>query len=88
MISAKARDLDIDCDPSLPAWRTAGAFTALEKMDPKQLKHTYPINERINREVKGKSPIFFHSNTEHNQTQNISIASGRVLAAPEWQQAL
>jgi hypothetical protein len=65
MISEKARDLDIDCNPSLPAWRTAGTFTALEKMDPKQLKHTYPMNERKNREGKGKSSIFFFLNSEH-----------------------
>jgi hypothetical protein len=90
MISAKPRDLDIYFDPSLPAWRTARIFTALEKMDPTQMKHIYSMSERKNSEEEGKSSISLLLNSEHKNTQNISCEiepmppSFRRRAASDW----
>jgi len=55
MVLGKPRDLDIYFDPSLPAWRTARIFTALEKMDSKQMEHKFSMSERKNSEEEGES---------------------------------
>jgi len=65
MISAKPRDLDIYFDPSLPAWRAARVFTALQKMDPTQMKHTNSMSERKKSEEEGKNSTSLLLNSEH-----------------------
>jgi hypothetical protein len=47
-------------------------------MDPIRVKHIYPSSGRKNRELKGKSLIFFLSNPEHNKTQNITQSAALI----------